>query len=75
MVQWVKNLTVAAQVAREMQVPYPAQQVKDQVLLQLQLRFNPWPRNFHILWLWQGRKKERKGGREGKRKDKKKNLV
>ena len=38
-------------------IPGPAQWVKDPVLpalwqrLQLQLRFSPWPRNFHMLWM------------------------
>ena len=29
----------------------------------LQCRFNPWPRNFHMLWTWPQRKE---GGKEGK---------
>ena len=28
------------------------QQVKDPVWLQLWCRFNPWPRNVHMLWIW-----------------------
>ena len=41
-----------------------AQQVKDLALLhlwprlQLWHRFDPWPRNFHILWVWQKKKKK-----------------
>ena len=54
MVQWVKNLTAAAWVAAVMPVPSPAQHtgLKDLALLelwrksQLQVGFNPWPRNF-----------------------------
>ena len=40
--------------------------VKDLVLLQLwcrlqlPLRFNPWPRNFHVLWVWLKKKKKKK---------------
>ena len=26
--------------------------------LQLQLRFDPWPRNFHMLWVWPKKKKQ-----------------
>ena len=44
--------------------PQPAQQIKDPALTQLWhrsqlwLRFNPWPRNFHVLhWCGQKRKK------------------
>ena len=56
MVQWVKNLTEVAQVAAEAQAPSPAQYsgLKDLALLQLQCRsqlqlgFNPLPRNFHM---------------------------
>ena len=66
MVQWVNNLTTAARVAAEGQVPSPARcsALKDLVLpqlgcrSQLQLRFNPWPRNIHMLWVrpWKKRK-------------------
>ena len=53
MVQWVKNLAAVAQVAMEVCVQSPAQcsELKDLVWhgSQLQLRFNPWPRNFHML--------------------------
>lgn len=36
--------------------------VKDPVLpqLQLQLGFDTWPRNFHILWVWPKNKKQKK---------------
>ena len=37
-----------------------AQQVKDPALSLQWLRFNPWPRNFHMLWCSQ-KKKERTG--------------
>ena len=54
MAQWVKNLTVLAQVAMEVWVQSPAwcSGLKDLVLLQLrdslklQLIFNPWSGNF-----------------------------
>ena len=45
-----------------------AQRVEDLALLQLwhrlqlQLRFSPWPKNFHMLWMW-AKKKERNGDR------------
>ena len=56
MAQWVKNLTALVQVTEEVQVQSPAWNsgLKDPVLLQLwhrlqlQLRFNPWPENFHM---------------------------
>ena len=53
-VQWVRNLTVAAQVAAEEQVRALAgySGLKDLALLQVwcrpQLRFSPWPGNFHM---------------------------
>ena len=46
-----------------MGVPTVIQWVKDPALLQLWLRFDPWPRNFHILQVWlknKERKKEKK---------------
>ena len=45
--QWVKNLTTV-----KAQVQNLAQHggLKDPALLQLQLGFNPWPRNFYMLW-------------------------
>ena len=57
--QCLKNLTVSAQVAAEVRVGYPAQRngLKDLALarpwyrLQLQLTFNPWPGNFHMIWV------------------------
>ena len=58
MVQWVKNLIAVAQVAMEAQVQSLAPHcgLKDPTLMQLQLksqlwlRFNPCPKNFHMLW-------------------------
>ena len=49
--QWVKNLTTVARVTAEAQVQSLAQHsgLRDLALLQLQLRFDPWPRNFHML--------------------------
>ena len=35
-----------------------AQWVKDLVLLHLQLRFDPWPRNLHMPWVQPKKKKE-----------------
>lgn len=54
MVQWVKNLTVVAQVIAEVQVQSPAQhsELKTPELPQLWLLFNPWPGNIHMLWVW-----------------------
>ena len=51
MAQWVKNLTVVAQVTAELLVPSVVWHsgLKDLVLPQLQLRFNPWSGNFHML--------------------------
>ena len=57
MVQWVKNLILVAWVTVEVQVSSPAQQpgLKYPALSQLshrsqlQLRFSPWPMNFHVL--------------------------
>ena len=45
--------------ARELGLPAVVQLVKDPALLQLHLRFNPWPKNFHMPWD-QLRKKEEK---------------
>ena len=49
----------------QIRVPTVEQQVKGLALLhlwhrsQLQLRFNPWPRNFHMLQVWpKGRERE-----------------
>ena len=52
--QWIKNLTAAAQVAVETRVQSLAQHsgLKYPAMLQLQLRLNPWPRNFHKPWGW-----------------------
>ena len=57
MVQWVKNLTAEACITEEACVHSPAWHsgLKDPALpwpwhrSQLQLRFNPWPGNFHML--------------------------
>ena len=56
MMQWVKNPTAVAQVTAGMQVTAEMRvrtlaqrsRLKDPTLPQLWLRFNPWPRNFHI---------------------------
>ena len=49
-VQWVKNLTAAAQVTAEVRVRPLAQcnGLKELAWQQLRLRFNPWPRNVHM---------------------------
>ena len=49
MVQWVKNMTAA-----EVWVQFLAQRsgLKDLVLPQLRLGFNPWPRSLHMLCMW-----------------------
>ena len=51
MAQWVKNLIAAVQVTVEVQVQFLAwcSGLKDPMLLQLWLRFNPRLRNFHML--------------------------
>ena len=81
MVQWVKNRTAVAWVTAEVWILSLAQcsVLKDPALLkmgctsQLQLRFNPWPRNFHMPLeerqerKEEGRKEGREGGREGRR--------
>ena len=60
MAQWVKNLTAVARVAAVVHVQSLARHsgLKHLELLQLQcrsqlwLRFTPWSRNFHMLWVW-----------------------
>ena len=60
MVQGVKNLTAAVQVAANVQVQSPAgsRRLKHLALpllwcrSQLWLRFSPWPGNFHVAWVW-----------------------
>ena len=59
MAQWVRNPTAAARVAAEVwvQSPTPLSGLKElvwpqlQCSLQLPLGFNPWPRNFQVLWV------------------------
>ena len=66
--QWVKNSTAAAWVAVEVWVQSPAWHsgLKDPVLWQLWLwsqvwlKFNPWPGNFHMLWVWPEKKQKQK---------------
>ena len=60
MAQRVKNPTVMAQVIVEVGVSSLAWQrgLKDPVLPQLQLGFNPWPRNFHRLQVQPFKKKK-----------------
>ena len=61
MAQWVKNLTVVAQVTAELLVPSVVWHsgLKDLVLPQLQLRFNPWSGNFCMLQVQPLKKKKR----------------
>ena len=40
-------------------IPRPLQWLKDPVLPQLWLRFNPWPKNFHMLWMKKKKKKKK----------------
>ena len=51
--QWVRNPTAVTWVIAEVWVPSLAllSRLKDPALPQLQLRFDPWPRDFHMLWL------------------------
>ena len=53
MAEQVKDLTVVAQIVAEVQVQSPVwhRGLKDPALPQLWLRFNPWPRNFHMPWV------------------------
>ena len=68
MVQWIKNPTVVAQITVDVRDPSPAQSrgLKDPALpqlwhrLPLQLGFNPWPRNLHMLWVQPFKKKKKK---------------
>ena len=61
-VLWVKNLTSVAQVAVEARVQFPDWHsgLKDPVSPQLWLRFNPWPENFHIPWVYLFKKKKKR---------------
>ena len=54
MAQWVKTPTAAAQVAVEVWVRSLAwcSELKDPELLELQMGFSPWPRNFHMSRVW-----------------------
>ena len=56
----VKDLTATVQVTVEVRVRFPTGHsgLKDLVLLQFQLRFDPWPWNFHMHGC--GKKKEKK---------------
>ena len=59
MAQWLKNLTVVAQITARGKgsIPSPVQWIKDLVSpqlwhwSQLWLGFDPWPENFHMLWV------------------------
>ena len=59
--QWVKNLTVVAWVTAEVWVWSLGWRsgVKDPVLPQLWLVFNPWPGNIHLQWGCPFKKKKR----------------
>ena len=56
--QWVNNLACLSGLAGS--VPSPAQWIKDLILPQLPLRFNPWPGNFYMPHLWLKEKKNLK---------------
>ena len=58
--QWVKNLTAVARVAVEVRVQSLARGswLKNVALLQRQLRFSPWARNFHMPQAWPVKKKK-----------------
>ena len=70
MAQWVKNPTAAGQVTEEVWVQSPAHLsgLKDPLLPQLWLRFNPWPGNFHMHQEWPFKK-------EKKRKEKRSQTI
>ena len=52
--QWVKNPSAAAWVVAEAPILFLVwpSRLKDLALPQLQLRFSPWPRSFHMPWVW-----------------------
>ena len=68
MAPWVKILTTVVQAIASVQVRSLAWHsgLKDPALpqlwhkSQLQLRFNPWPGNFHLLQVWLLKKKKKK---------------
>ena len=60
------NLTLAMEIKiTSLGVPVVAQGVKDPALpqlwyrLKLKLGLDPWPRNFHVLWVWPKKKKKK----------------
>ena len=60
MAQWAQNPPAVALVPVKAWVRFPAWSnwLKDPALLQLQLGLDPWPRNFHMQWVWkEGRSK------------------
>ena len=59
--QWVKNPTAVSQFSAEARVrfPVPRSGLKDSLLPQLQLRFDPRPRNFHMLQVQPLKKKKK----------------
>ena len=65
MVLWVKNPIAATWVAAEVQAQSLAWHsgLKHLVLLQLWLRFSPWPRNLHMLLVWPHTPKKLEGHR------------
>lgn len=60
MAHLVKNLTAAAGVAVKAQVRSVAwcSGLEDLALLLRRLVFNPWPRNFPMLWVWPKKKEK-----------------
>ena len=61
-VQWAKDLTAVDCAAEEERVSSPAWHsgLKELVVLQLWLGFNPCPRNFDMLWIWPQKLKKKK---------------
>ena len=62
MAQQVKNLTAKAQMAGDVWIRSPAWRsgLNDPALLQLQLRFSPWPGNIHMPQVQAFKKKKKK---------------
>ena len=53
MVLWIKNPQQLRSLPGDAgSLPGLVQWVEDQVLSQLWLRFDPWPRNIHMPWVW-----------------------
>ena len=57
----ISKTNYSAQERREDWSSLVAQWVKDPALSLLWLRFDPWPRNFRMLWMWPKHKNKVKG--------------